>query len=856
MVEDALYAIRSFFTLQNISSFLWTAFWLGIIAVIFYYVIFAAWYFIVKKETLKMVQDGVLMEIRFERDSEVDVFAVEQMWQNFYAAMYIPWKKRLFKPQPHFTFEIKSEFNKERKVKELTFNVWVPEAYVSLIKTRILTTYPKAQFQILEQDYIPDKDDKFRIIHAEELGLANDSSFSIKQLKNFDVDPLTSITNSISSLENMEIAIVQLIARPEAPKWRKHAEKVLSSYQRTGKMPSKTPEWLNFVGVFFKIFFKIMDGLLSMAFRSAPPEVKIDSSSSAVDRVKQGDMLEKITRHPFAFQIRVLVGSSLGGEAAKTRTHGILTAFRELDGTHNFLKKERIYNYDKLYERIKLRYMGPTNNDDILTSIELASFAHLPNKTNQTPGMKRAGTRYSDIPLEISNEFCFANGIDMQGNFRKIGLDEKGRMRHMYITGMTGTGKSTIIENMLKDDIESGRGVILIDPHGELVDNVLAKVSATKRDDIFVLNPSDIQHPFGMNLLEITSADLNRREMEKILVIDAYITVMKRVFGEASIGPNTDDIFRMGCSAILEDPDGGGLLELLLMITSEAYRKRVIQYVKNPVVKNYWEVIFASLTANKNFLVQNLNAPLNKIRRFIANELVSNIICQKRSTINIADTMNAGGVILARFSRGDMGFENSALLGTMLVSKVQIAAMQRVNIPEESRVATYLYVDEFQNFVGDQGGAKSFAEILSEARKYKLGLVVANQFIEQLRQSGGNFLLHALFNNCGTTITFRVGGLDAPFFEDIYYDKETNTGYKANDLTNLGLGEVVMQIMLKNGMRSRPFMAKTYMPAQASPGANPETIIENSRAIITRPRHVVSDDIQRRMSYDTIQTDS
>lgn len=706
--NDPLAPLLNIFEGGKAPSFLWDILWLGVLAVILYYIGFAVWYHLVKKATLEMVQNGVLLEIRFERDSEVSVFEVEQMWQNFYAALYIPWKKRLFKPQPHITFEIKSEhdkekevkngFMKERGVKNITFNMWIPERYVDIIKNRISTTYPKAQFRILTEDYIPERNDPFRIIHVEELGLANDSSFSIKQLKNFDVDPLTSITNSVSSLHNMETAIIQLIARPVAPSWRKQAEKTLAAYQKSGRMPSKMPEWMNFVGVFLKLLFTITDGVIQTLFRSKPPEFKSDSSGSAVDRLKQGDMLEKITRQPFAFQIRILVGSSLGGDVAKERTHGIMTALRELDGSHNFLKKEKIRNRDKLYDRIKLRYMSPTNNDDVLTSIELASFAHLPNKTNYTPGMQKAGTRYSDIPLNISTEFCFANGIDMQGNQRPIGLDEKGRMRHMYITGMTGTGKSTIIENMIIDDIESGRALILIDPHGELVDNVLAKVSATKRDDIFVLNPSDIQHPFGMNLLEITSADPDRKEMEKILVIDAYITVMKRVFGEGAIGPNTDDIFRMGCTAILEDPDGGGLLELLLMITSDNYRKRVVQFVNNPVVRNYWEVIFPSLTANKNFQAQNLNAPLNKIRRFIANELVSNIICQRRSTINIADTMNAGGVILARFSRGDMGFENSALLGTMLVSKVQIAAMQRVNIPEEQRIPTYLYVDEFQNF--------------------------------------------------------------------------------------------------------------------------------------------------------------
>lgn len=176
----------------------------------------------------------------------------------------------------------------------------------------------------------------------------------------------------------------------------------------------------------------------------------------------------------------------------------------------------------------------------------------------------------------------------------------------------------------------------------------------------------------------------------------------------------------------------------------------------------------------------------------------------------------------------------------------------RCGVGEKKKMTSNSYLSP----LGDQGGARSFAEILSEARKYRLGLIVANQFIEQLRQSGGNFLLHALFNNCGTTITFRVGGLDAPFFEDIYFDKEANTGYKRSDIVDLGLGEVVMQVMLPNGTRSKPFMAKTFAPATASKDANPQTIIENSRSIIGRPRSIISRDIRDRMALDSTISDN
>ncbi len=406
---------------------------------------------------------------------------------------------------------------------------------------------------------------------------------------------------------------------------------------------------------------------------------------------------------------------------------------------------------------------------------------------------------------------------------------------------------------MIINDIERGRGAVVIDPHGELVDVVLEKISP-KRKDIYVLDPADINYPFGLNLLEISSREPDRREMEKSLVVDSYITLFKRVFGDGAIGPNTDDIFRMSAAAILDAPGGGGLLEMLLILVNDGYRQTIIPHIQDPIVKNYWEVVFPSLNQNKQFATANLNAPLNKIRRFLSDSVTANIICQKKSTVDVAEIINSGGVILARFSRGDVGFENSALLGTMLISKVQIAAMQRVNIPMELRVPTFLYVDEFQNFVGDSGGAKSFAEILSEARKYRLGLVIAHQFLDQLRQSGGNFLMSAIFNNCGTLLTFRVGPTDAKFFSEFYYNPDNNTGYKTQDIANLGKFTIIARVMTKEGIQSHPFTAYPLPPVKANPDANPDLIRERSRRLIGSPRELVRESINRRAALDTISS--
>jgi len=669
---------------------------IGFIAVITF--IYLLWVLFQNVLVRNLTQSGVLLEIVLEKDTETTPAMVEQMWSSFYNGLYLPWYRRILRAQPYLSFEIKSENDNSKKTKEITFNIWVPTRYASLVKQRISSLYHNAQINTLDpnQDYIPSHDSDVHIIETAEMGLSDDNAFAIKTLQNFDEDPLNAITAAMSDMDNREIAVVQVMARPMSKKWRKNATRKLHRFEKTGRKPTRLPEWTNAFTSIFGIFFRILDGLIQALFFSKN-ETMVDTSSSSIDKDNQRQMLEKVSRNAFSFQVRILVGTPYGREEAQERLRNIMAAFKELDGPHNGLKKEILLRKNRTHFRMKDRFFNAINNDDILSTLEMAGFCHLPNKNNYTQNLKKVQSKRAEFSADIASDSPFAYAIDKYGNEQPIGLDQDGRMRHIYVSGMTGVGKSTILENMIAKDIEANRGVVVIDPHGELVDEILKKIS-TKREDVFVLDPADMAFPFGLNLLEVNSTDPLRKELEKVLVVDAYITAMKRVFGEASIGANTDDLFRMSCSAILDHPEGGGLLEMLLMLTSDVYRSRVLTFVKDPIVRNYWEEVYPALAGQGKFLVQNLNAPLNKIRRFIANPLVSNIICQQQSTLNIADAINNGSVILARFSRGDMGFENSALLGTMLISKIQIAAMQRVNIPQSQRVPTYLYVDEFQNF--------------------------------------------------------------------------------------------------------------------------------------------------------------
>lgn len=799
----------------------------------------------------KAAKDGVILEVSVDKHAEQDPFAIEQLWNEFHG-MRLNWFQALTKSQPFFAFEIKSENSKTKKRKEITFNIWVQREHVRFFKQRLAAYYRNAVIRELEEDYIPFDEELVEnggwlYVETAELSLREDSAFNIDTFDNFETDPLLSLTHAMSEVNNREKMIVQIVAQPESHRWRKRAIRILNRYERTNKKPKKRPDWVNFFGGYLSFFVKVIDSLITALLDRNPVFDTSPAGKTTHISSQQKDIYEKTKRPPYKIQIRILVAANTDKEDARLRLQNVIASFSDFEGEHNGFKREFLLNKKATLARMRSRHLHVLDDDDVVSTKELAGLCHLPNKDFRNEDVKKNRTAHRPVPQGISDEFPFATSKDGK---QLVGLNQNGRFRHIYISGMTGVGKSTILSNMIVQDIEAGNGCVVIDPHGDLIDEVLEKVSA-RREDIYLLDPGDVHFPFGMNLLEITSADPIEQVKEKTLVIDAYITIMKRVFGESSIGPNTEDLFRMSCSAILDTPTGGGVMEMVLMLTSPNYRDTVIPHIKDPIVKNFWENTFASMATDTRYQTQNLNAPLNKLRRLVADGMISNIICQKKSTLNIADAINSGAVILARFSRGDIGFENSALLGSMLVSRIQIAAMQRVKIPEEERIPTYLYLDEFQNFVGDASGAQTFAEILSEARKYKLGLVIANQFVEQLRQSG-NFLAEAIFNNCGTTITFRVGKTDAEFFEKVYYNKDTGEGIRADDLANLGLGEVAMRIIDENGIQTEPFIAQTFPPVGKHEEANPELIRRRSREAICVPMEQIRQDINNRMAFNEL----
>lgn len=408
-----------------------------------------------------------------------------------------------------------------------------------------------------------------------------------------------------------------------------------------------------------------------------------------------------------------------------------------------------------------------------------------------------------------------------RNELKKFGIKTDDRRRHMYLIGKTGMGKSTVLENMIVDDIRAGHGVAVVDPHGDLAEKIIEFIPADRIQDVVYFNPSDINFPIAFNVVEQVEPHLRH------LVASGLIGVFQKLWAD-SWGPRLEYILRNAILAILDFP-GSTLMGVVRMLSDKNYRKRVVANIKDPVVKAFWEKEFSGY-ADK-FASEAVSPIQNKVGQFLSNSLMRNVIGQVKSSIDIRDIMDNGKILIMNLSKGRIGEDNSALLGAMMITKIQLAAMSRVDIPEKERRDFYLYIDEFQNFSTD-----SFANILSEARKYRLNLILAHQYIEQLSEK----VKPAVFGNVGTMVVFRVGAADA---EELV--KEFTPTFTEEDLVNLPKYEMYLKLMI-DGISSSPFSALGLPPLkEAEKTNNVEQVVEYSRKEYASDRAVVEEKIMR-----------
>ena len=429
-----------------------------------------------------------------------------------------------------------------------------------------------------------------------------------------------------------------------------------------------------------------------------------------------------------------------------------------------------------------------------------------------------------------NNDITPIGKVDYRDRETKFGIKTDDRRRHIYIIGKTGVGKTTLLENMAIADIKAGRGIGIVDPHGEFAEGLLDHIPENRLEDVIYFDPSDTEQPIGFNPLEQVSNE------QRHLVASGMMGVFKKIWPDVW-SARMEYILNNTLLALLENP-GATLLGVLRMFSDKKYREEIVDNLQDPVVKHFWKEEFAKYT--QRLQIEAVAAIQNKVGQFVTNPLIRNILGQQHSSIDIRRIMDEGKILIVNVSKGKIGEDNMALIGAMIITKLQLAAMTRAKGVSRDFQDFFLYVDEFQNFATD-----SFATILSEARKYHLSLTLAHQYINQLIDDRNTKMRDAVFGNVGTIISFRVGAFDAEFLE-----KEFEPEYTANDLVNLSKYHICTRLMI-DGIASTPFSAETLPPQKVPVENSPkETIIEFTRRKYGTPRHYV----EKKISGEWIST--
>ncbi|TSC95870.1 MAG: hypothetical protein Athens101410_316 [Parcubacteria group bacterium Athens1014_10] len=422
--------------------------------------------------------------------------------------------------------------------------------------------------------------------------------------------------------------------------------------------------------------------------------------------------------------------------------------------------------------------------------------------------------------MNNNNDITIFAETNFRNQRKNFGIKRDDRRRHMYVIGKTGMGKTVLLENMAIADIQAGHGVAIVDPHGEFAQRVLDFIPSNRINDVIYFNPADLSNPIAFNVVEKVDPEHRSR------VASGLVGVFKKIWSE-SWGPRLEYVLRNAILALLEYPNST-LLGIMRILVDKEYRKKVVANITDPMVKSFWTEEFIKYP--DRFQSEAVAPIQNKVGQFLSSALIRNIVGQTKTTFDIREAMDEQKILILNLSKGAIGEDASSLLGAMMVTKIQLAAMSRVDIAEEKRKDFYLYVDEFQNFATD-----SFADILSEARKYRLNLIIAHQYITQVPEE----VRDAVFGNVGTIITFRVGAQDAEFLE-----REFEPIFNVNDLVNLPKYNIYLKLMI-DGITSDAFSASTLPPFPYPETINTEKILRISRERYAKPKSEVEDKIMR-----------
>ena len=749
-----------------------------------------------------MHHEHCLLMLEIPRENDKKELAAEQMLAALHGILRSKRELRLSGTlQEHISLEIAA------KGQRIRFYIWTPKHLQAFVEGQIYAQYPTVQITEVEEDY-SERQLAQEVIHTAELTLSENETMPIKTFPSFEVDPLASITATLAKLDKeSEEMWIQIMARPIADDWHRRGAKMVARIRGgRGIIGAGGTATLNYAGQAFAALIR-------------PPEGGGKEGGTAALELSERDKARitaiETKTQKLGYQVKIrLMYAGNDSRTARLRMQALVGAFKQFNTTNlnGFKIKSTSFKQDKQLE-YQTRFF--IDHGFILNIEELASLFHLPHTTVETPSIVWATTKTAEPPANIPiAELGYEEGISLFGvtNFRGdntvFGIRRGDRDRHIYILGQTGTGKSGALELLTISDIYYNKGFAVIDPHGDYAQHVLKFIPANRIDDVVYFNPADTDYPIGFNPLEISDPSLKGHISSQV------VGVLKKLFAE-SWGPRLEYILRYTLLALLDFPNST-MLDITRMLTDRHFRADVIKYVDDPVVKNFWTKEFASW--NDKFASEAVAPVLNKVGAFVANPMIRNIVGQPKSTFDIRQIMDEGKILIVNLSRGLMGEDNAGILGSLMVTKIQLAAMGRADMPEAKRTPFYLYVDEFQNFA-----TESFATILSEARKYGLNLTVANQYISQM----GEEVRGAVFGNVGTVMSFRVSPDDAPFLQK-YFEPE----FEAANLIQQHSRFFVISMMI-DGEKAPAFSAKTLNLPQP-PDDNSAQIIELTRQRYSR----------------------
>jgi len=726
------------------------------------------------------------------------------------------WKRWLIGRNDHLSFEMVAQKGL------ISFYVAVPKKLKGLVEQQIQANYPYA---ILEEV------DDYNIFSAHgvtvgaRLRFSRSWAFPLKTYKQFETDTLTGLTNALAKVPAGGGAAIQLVVRSAYKSWRRRGVRLASAMQQ-GKSLSEASG----LGMSLRLLSGLGD-LFSTRHSKDKTKIKENYKLSPLEEEMVKALEQKASKAGLEVNLRLVVSAD-SRVTAESALQNLVNAFSQFNFYQygNSFKIRRPWNLNRFLYKFIHRIFDDRNKM-VLNAEEMASLYHFPLPNTETPNIRWLSARKAAPPTNIPSQGIILGYSEYRGSRTEIRIDREDRARHFYICGKSGTGKSVLIENMAVQDIENGEGVCVIDPHGDLVESIMARLPVTRLKDVVVFDPTDIERPQGLNLLEF---DPNYPE-QKSFVINEMIKIMDKLYDlKQTGGPMFEQYMRNAMLLIMEDPESGStLMEIPKVLADADYRRAKLAKAKNPVVYDFW-VKEAQKAGGEASLANMVPYITSKLTQFVANDLMRPIIGQQKSAFNLRAIMDQRKILLVKLSKGKLGDTNAYLLGLVMVGKILMAALSRTDLPQAERQDFYLYIDEFQNFITD-----SIATILSEARKYRLNLIIAHQYIGQLVKGNDTSIRDAVFGNVGTIAAFRVGVEDAEFLA-----KEFAPVFSAYDLINLELYNAYVKLLIKN-TPSRPFNFRTIAP-QPGNNALASQIKQLSRLTYGRPREEIEKEIRQR----------